>query len=922
VVFFCPEAQDVTRAVNDNNEINNSVSAHCSVGWQMRKSTGGGHEKNNSSGASKIYFLFQCTLVAALAACNSGGGGGGGSEASSAPPAGISVSGTLSAPSFNATDSDVNDLLASYAPNDTPAQAQPLPNPATVGGFASELPTGLAGDRFQSTADIDDFYRVTLAGGEVITLSISDHPGGSSTTLDFDLGLFDSAGEALIDFSIGLGPTESVTTLTAGTYIVLVQAYAGKSNYTLSIGQPITPAAAPLDTNAEFVPGDIIVRFKETIKTVSGENSLNARAASVGLTPLSGNAGRPMLMRHEGGIQRAQALRMLGISDKNKDGTLARLVASKQDTRRLDTIRAVQALRARADVAEADLNYIRRPLLAPNDVEYSRQWHYPLIRLPQAWDITTGTPATGQVIVAVIDTGVVLSHPDLAGQLIQGYDFISNLTNAQDGNGIDPNADDPGDGLIPGSSSFHGTHVAGTVAASTNNGTGVAGVSWGARIMPLRVLGTQGGTSYDIIQAVRYAARLPNDSGTLPVQRADIINLSLGSSAFSQSEQSEYTAARNQGVIIIAAAGNENTSRLLYPASYDGVVSVGAVGLNSAKAPYSNIGAALDVVAPGGDATSDLNGDGFPDGILSTLATDASGAIVNTYQYYEGTSMAAPHMAGVAALMKAVHPGLTPLQLDLELASGGSTQDLGDPGRDDIFGHGLIDAFKAVQRAQALAGGASSPPVLTVTPTALNFGFTMRTPQILTTTNGGGGALSNVSATDNAAWLTVAGSGLGPYTVSVDDSGLGAGVYSGKIAFASSANTVTIPVTMQVGIAGTGNAGFHYILLIDPATGDASHQGTATASGGKYSYSIGSVTAGSYYAVAGSDLDNDGFVCDPGEACGAYPTIDLPAILNASTSNLTGIDFATGFVPAIGAQSTQVQSQRGYRRTSTKQVAH
>ncbi len=719
------------------------------------------------------------------------------------------------------------------------------------------------------------------------------------------------------------GPTESVTTPTAGTYIVLVEAKAGKSNYTLSIIQPVNPADVPLDKNAEFVPGDIIVRFKETVKTVSGENSLNARATSVGLKPLSGNAGRPMLMRHEGGAQRAQTLRMLGISDKNKDGTLARLAAGKLDTRRLDTIRAVQALRARADVAHADLNYIRRPFLTPNDVMYSRQWHYPLIRLPQAWDITTGTPTTGQVIVAVIDTGVVLTHPDLVGQLIQGYDFISDPTNANDTQpGIDPNPNDPGDGLILGTSSFHGTHVAGTVAANTNNNIGVAGVSWGARIMPLRVLGTQGGTSYDIIQAVRYAAGLPNDSGTLPARRADIINLSLGGGGFSQSEQNEYTAARNQGVIIIAAAGNENTSTLLYPASYDGVVSVGAVGLNSAKAPYSNIGTALDVVAPGGDPSADLNGDGFPDGILSTLATDASGAIVATYQYYQGTSMATPHMAGVAALMKAVHPGLTPSQLDLELASGEITQDLGDPGRDDIFGHGLIDALKAVQRAQSLASGAPSPAVLTVTPTALNYGFTMRAPQTLTAENAGDGALSNVSATDNAAWLTITGSGLGPYTVSVNDAGLGTGVYSANITFTSSANTVTIPVTMQVGAPGAGNAGFHYILLFDPAADDAPHQDTAAASGGMYSYSIGGVTAGSYYVIAGSDLDNDGFICDAGEACGAYPTFDLPTILNAATSNLTGIDFATGFASAIGTQSTQVQSQGGYRRTSAKQVAH
>jgi serine protease len=127
---------------------------------------------------------------------------------------------------------------------------------------------------------------------------------------------------------------------------------------------------------------------------------------------------------------------------------------------------------------------------------------------------------------------------------------------------------------------------------------------------------------------------------------------------------------------------------------------------------------------------------------------------------------------------------------------------------------------------------------------------------------------------------------------------------------------------MQVGSPGAGNAGFHYILLFDPAAGSTAYQDTAAASGGMYSYSIGGVAAGSYYVIAGSDLDNDGIICDPGEACGAYPTFDLPTILDTSTSNLTGIDFTTGFASAIGAQSTQPQSQRGYRRTPTRQVAH
>ncbi len=143
----------------------------------------------------RFSFLFQCALVISLAACSSGGGGGGDSAAVPAPPVGISVSGTLSAPSFNAVDSDVNDPLASYAPNDTPAQAQSLPNPATLGGFVTALATGVAGDRFQSAADVDDFYVVTLAGGEVITLSISDHPGGNTATPDLDLRLLDSTGQ-------------------------------------------------------------------------------------------------------------------------------------------------------------------------------------------------------------------------------------------------------------------------------------------------------------------------------------------------------------------------------------------------------------------------------------------------------------------------------------------------------------------------------------------------------------------------------------------------------------------------------------------------------------------------------------------------------------------------------------------------------
>ena len=176
--------------------------------------------------------------------------------------------------------------------------------------------------------------------------------------------------------------------------------------------------------------------------------------------------------------------------------------------------------------------------------------------------------------------------------------MISNATNAGDGDGVDSNPEDPGDrGLGDGSSSFHGTHVAGTVAAATNNNAGVAGVAWQSRIMPMRVLGLEGGTSFDLIQAILYAAGLENASGQVPTQRVDVINMSLGGGGFSSSEASAITAARDAGVIIVAAAGNSGSANQEYPASYDGVVSVAAINQSNTRTSYSNFGQSIDAVS-------------------------------------------------------------------------------------------------------------------------------------------------------------------------------------------------------------------------------------------------------------------------------------------------------------------------------------
>jgi serine protease len=837
-----------------------------------------------------------CLLMLTLAGCGGGGGG-----AQPVAPGSFTASGTITAASSSAVDSDVNDPAASFTDNSTLATAQDIPNPVTVGGYVNQPGNGAAG-RSQIIGDTSDVYRVTLAANQTITLTIANSADG-----DLDLFLGDANG-VFLDSSVGVGTTESLTVALAGDYMIEVFAHSGASSYTLVLGQQIITAATPtLNIADKFVSDEVVVKFRNTPATRSMK-SASQLAAAHGMATRAGARDRAMLLgvRRQGGqFAQAAAVQPVLLTDN------ATLLG------KWETMRSIKRLRREADVEYAEPNYIRQPTLVPADQFYPLQWHYPLINLPQAWDITTGS---SNVTVAVIDTGVLSAHPDLQGQLVPGFDFISDTFNANDGDGIDADPNDPGDSGV-GGSSYHGTHVAGTVAAATNNTDGVSGSSWATRIMPLRVLGLNGGTTYDIRQAVRYAAGLSNDSGMTLTQPVDIINLSLGGESFSQQEQDLYTLVRSQGTIVIAAAGNNASSVPFYPGAYDGVVSVSAVDINRQRAPYSNFSAFVDVAAPGGDATQDVNGDGNPDAVLSTGGEDTGGSLQLNYRFLQGTSMAAPHVAGVVALMKAVTPGLTPLQLDNLLASGQITQDLGSPGRDDEYGFGLIDAHLAVVAAQ---GGVSPvPPTLVASPGALNFG-SLGTSAILSVSNGGGGSLSVNAPTDNAAWLAVAPenidpvSGIGTYRVLVSRNSLAEGTYNAAITFTSSANTEQIGVIMQVSAqTQDGDAGYHHVRLIDASTGQTVQQQAVAAGNGVYPYSFTNVPAGTYEILASTDFDNDGSVCDAGEACGGYVTLDqlTPAVISGNTS---GLDFSTGYNVIINLQSNSSNVIQPVTRSGSK----
>lgn len=312
----------------------------------------------------------------------------------------------------------------------------------------------------------------------------------------------------------------------------------------------------------------------------------------------------------------------------------------------------------------AGLNYLATASLTVDDtylVPY--QWNFTAVQSEEAWDISTGNG----VYVAVLDTGLSAGGPDGIGCVGPSYDIVNGDAFPDDGNG-------------------HGTHVAGTIGQSTNNGTGVAGLAYDACIMPVKVLDDNGSGSFaDIAEGIHWAV----DNG------ARVINMSLGTDArfnirsdFIMDEALEY--AFSMGTTVVCASGNEGSRKnVSYPAIYPTTIAVGATDYLDSVTRYSNKGIGLDIVAPGGDTLKDLNGDGYGDGILQeTYLTNWN------YYFFEGTSMAAPHVAAAAALVIAVNPGISPADVFEKLTS--TALDIHEAGYDKTSGYGLLQVYNAL----------------------------------------------------------------------------------------------------------------------------------------------------------------------------------------------------------------------------------
>lgn len=372
----------------------------------------------------------------------------------------------------------------------------------------------------------------------------------------------------------------------------------------------------------------------------------------------------------------------------------------------------ITAVAADPRVEYVEEDRLMHRLATPNDSRYNEQWSYfettAGIRAPTAWDQTTGSG----VVVAVLDTGY-RPHADLAANIVGGYDFISDATVGNDGNARDSNAQDPGDwntagecgtGSEASNSSWHGTHVAGTIAAVTNNASGVSGVAYGAKVLPVRVLGKCGGYTSDIADAIIWASGGTVSGVPANANVAKVINLSLGGSgACGTTTQNAINSARSRNTTVVIAAGNENTNASnSSPANCSGVIAVAAVNRSGGRAYYSNYGSVVDLAAPGGAMSSSTDANG----ILSTLNAGLTTPGADSYAFYQGTSMATPHVAATVALLYAVKSTLTPDQAEAALKATVRAF----PATCSQCGAGIIDANAAITNVKNGGGSSGSCP--------------------------------------------------------------------------------------------------------------------------------------------------------------------------------------------------------------------
>ncbi|RBP28345.1 serine protease [Marinobacter pelagius] len=875
--------------------------------------------------------MFRKSLVVGLAVAMAGCGGGSGDGESE--PVDVALSGIIDIEAGTRVDADTADsLMLSGTPETAP---QSLPGEFILAGYVSGSSGFYPGDSdVPSTeyfADTEDVFSIPMVPGQTVSLqAFSTRAGQSSLAMQLrdpaDTAApaidSDATNDTVSQISVTLPESE-----TEGPYELEV--LAGDARPLLYI---LTTSAAGLSAsqaayewpNHQFAEGEAIV-LMEARKDFPG--AVAAQMSALGMAKARG-LGRGLWQ-----VRMSEAL------------------SQGQGRGAEQTLVWIERLRKQASVKNAVPNYlaenqvtsptpINEPIYA--DPAQGQQWHYELLNAPIAWQLSSDAGA--EVRVAVLDTGLFGQPPenwhlDLNANVGDGYDFVSDEYDNDGDPGPDSNPSDPGNSI--GSSVYHGTHVAGTVAAAVN-GTGGGGVAFNSTLVPVRVLGEGGtGSSADLLAALNWV----NDDGT-GKPRAEVINLSLGGLPYIQSLQDTINQGTDRGAIYVAAAGNAATNTPSYPAAFANVFAVSAVDGAGVLSSYSNFGSWVDLAAPGGDASRDGNADGRGDLVSSTSAAvlDGDTAPSATYALLQGTSMAAPHASGVLALMKSENGLLDYPAVNAMLQAGKLTVSSCDSAcRNDELGWGLMDAAKSVLAASAAPVTdllTASPPIVTLsTEGATSVSVLLEVygdPESVSTVR-----IESVELATPAAWLdwTSPPPGSSGTSFSIEMSlipeALEEGVsertsllvtYQGDL----EQRTLEIPVIgQQLADQALRNAGRHFVLLVDPVPeGDiftTVSQATVEVDNGQYQFSfrpddgiepryLSEVPPGTYFLVAGSDLDNDGLICHAGEACAEYPVSGLREEITITAGEaIQGIRMTTSYSrPTISAQSPDVLPRPGF----------
>lgn len=819
-------------------------------------------------------------LLFGLMACGGGGGGGDPAPEPSAsptpPPSGAPapaiVRGEVTLPSTHRIDADTNDADSVGISNNSCETAQLLPSSVALNGFVGQ---GAEGGRFDTTADSADYFRTTALAGDVFSITAID--SGGAVAIDIYEGAAASDCSVVTDQT--LLDAESIVEYevqTGGAVTVVLRAV-DNAAATYQIRR-LPALVSKVASKRPYVPNEAIVRLDRPFTDVAGTLQMADKVMqSLRLASVKHLVGNTVLLRWD--------------NAEGRDTTAAML----------------KELEALPQVLSADYNSKRLPRSTPNDPRWSSQWDMTNIGVSEAWDriVASGITPT-EVRVAVIDDGMLYDHPDLrdaylrdANGDIVGCDLVE-ADFSEDGDGIDGSADDPGTTDFGADGTYHGTHVGGTIAATSNNGIGISGVSgeFPIKIIPVRILP---GTVAAELQGVAWAsgqnealsAEVRQACGTLDATtRAQIFNMSYGGPGSDPTADALYAQAANAGIILVAASGNDGSDdpdALGFPASYPKMIVVGASTIDNGIAPYSNFGDILDIAGPGGSTETDLDGNGLDDSVISTVGTGLATQgtrVTDGYKGYEGTSMATPHVAGVLALMKSVYPELTHDQAESLIAQGRMTDDAGTPGKDVFFGYGIVNAIKAVDTAISLAA-VTPPPAptaqLALAPARLNLG-SAGSSQGFSVRNTTGGTINGVLsfATPAEPWLSVSasevdGNGLGSYIATVNRSGLEPGVYKQSVSASVDSLSVSLQVEMEVlaqAAASEPDAGRQYVLLIDAQTDEVVDEIATTVTGGVYSFEFTNVVPGNYLLISSTDLDGDEDVCEDHDACGGSPTLN------------------------------------------------